>query len=75
MVDGSDDIEFEFAIGRGEKDARVNLNLFDAGTIECFEGADDASFLAGTGWAIDEKVREVTRLCLRMLIQSLIVIV
>lgn len=67
MVDRCDDIEFDFFVGRGEEDARVDLDLFDTGAVESFKGADDASFLAGAGWAIDEEMRKVSRLCLHTL--------
>lgn len=64
MVHGGDDVEFEFAVRGGEKDARVDFDLFDAGTIEGFEGRDDAGFFAGAGGAVNEEVGEIARLCL-----------
>ena len=59
VVDGGDDVEFEFAVRGRLEDARVNFDLFDAGAVEGAEGGDYASLFAGAGGAIDEKVREV----------------
>lgn len=64
VVNGSYNIEFEFAIGRRLKDACVNLNLFDTGTVQFFEGCDDSRFLAGAGRSVDEEMGEVAALCL-----------
>jgi hypothetical protein len=46
------------------EDTRVDLDLFHTGTVEFFEGCDNASFLSGTRGAIDEEMWEVTALCL-----------
>lgn len=64
MVDGSDDVEFEFAVAAGLENAGVNFDLFDAGAVELPEGGEDAGFLAGAGGTVDEEVREVAALCL-----------
>lgn len=62
MVDRGDDVEFELAIGGGLEDACVDLDLFDGGAKELFEGGDDAGFLAGARGAVDKKVRKITTL-------------
>ncbi len=59
MVDGGDDVEFEFAVGGRLKDAGVDFDFFDTGAVEGAEGGDDAGFFAGAGGAVDEEVREV----------------
>jgi hypothetical protein len=64
VVYGSDDVEFEFAVRRGLEYARVDLDLLDTWTVELFQRGDDARFLPGTGRTIDEKMWEVTALCL-----------
>jgi hypothetical protein len=46
------------------EDARVDLDLLDTGAVEFFEGRDDTSLLAGTGWAVDKEMWKVTALCL-----------
>jgi len=38
VVDGRDDVEFEFPVGGGLEDARVDLDLLDAGAVEGAEG-------------------------------------
>lgn len=36
VVDGSDDVEFELAVRCGLENSRVDLDLFDAGSVEFF---------------------------------------
>jgi hypothetical protein len=64
VVYGSDDVEFEFAVRRGLEDARVDFDLLDTRTVELFQRGDYARFLPRAGRAIDEKMWEVTTLCL-----------
>jgi hypothetical protein len=64
VVYGCYNVEFEFAIGSGLENARVDLDLFDTRAIEFFEGCDDASLFAGTGWTVYEEMWEVAALCL-----------
>ena len=66
VVNRSDDVEFEFAVGGGEEDAGVDFYLLDAGAVEGFQRADDACLLSGAGWAIDEEMGKVAGLCLGM---------
>lgn len=47
VVDGRDDVEFDFAVGGGLEDAGVYFNLFDAGSVELLQGGDDAGLFAG----------------------------
>jgi hypothetical protein len=46
------------------KDAGIDFDFLDAGTVEFFEGCYDAGFLTSAGGSVDEEVREVARLCL-----------
>jgi hypothetical protein len=46
VIDGCDNIEFEFPVRRSLEDACVDFDLFDSGAIEFFERRDDARFLA-----------------------------
>jgi hypothetical protein len=62
VVGGGDDVELELAVGAGEEDARVDLDLFDGGAEQRFEGADGARLLAGAGGAVDEQMWEVAGL-------------
>jgi hypothetical protein len=39
------DVELEFPVGGGLEDSRIDLDLFDAGTIELFESSDNAGLL------------------------------
>jgi len=54
MVDGGDNVEFEFTVRGSLEDTRVNLDLFDTGTVELFESGNDARLLACTRRAVDE---------------------
>jgi hypothetical protein len=47
------------------EDAGVDLDLFDAGAVELFQGCDDAGFLSCTRRAVDEEMGEVPALSLR----------
>jgi hypothetical protein len=49
------------------ENARIDLDLFDTGTIEFLEGCDNASLFAGTGWTVDKEMWEITALCLQEL--------
>lgn len=62
MIHGCDNVEFEFAVRGCLENARINLDLLNAGTVELAEGGDNAGFLAGTGWSVDEEVGEVAAL-------------
>lgn len=62
VVHGGDDVEFDFAVGGGLEDARVDLDLFNAGTVELLEGGDDTGLFAGAGRAVDQQVGEVAGL-------------
>ena len=64
VVDGGDDVEFEFAAGGGLEDAGVDFDLFGAGAVEGAKGGEDAGLLAGAGRTVEEKVWEVGRGCL-----------
>lgn len=46
------------------EDARIDLDLLNAGPKELFQGCDDACFLAGTGRTVYKQVREIAALCL-----------
>ena len=46
------------------EDARIDFYLLDTGTVEFFQGCDDAGFFAGARGPIDEEVGEVAGLCL-----------
>jgi hypothetical protein len=46
------------------KDAGIDFDFFDTGTVEFFEGGYDASLLASAGGSVDQEVRKVPRLCL-----------
>jgi hypothetical protein len=67
VINGGYDVELELAIRRSLEDARIDLDLFDAGPIELFESRDDAGLLACTGGAIDKEMWEVAALCLQLL--------
>jgi hypothetical protein len=67
VVHGSDNIEFELAVGAGLEDSRVDFDFLDAGPVELLEGCDNAGFLTGARGAVDEEVWEVAGLCLRWL--------
>lgn len=62
VVDGGDDVEFDFAVGGGLEDARVDFDLFDAGAVELLEGGDDTGLFAGAGRTVDQQVGEVAGL-------------
>jgi hypothetical protein len=53
VVDGRDNVEFKLAVGRSSEDACVNLDLFDARTVELAKGSDYAGFLACAGGPVD----------------------
>ena len=46
------------------EDSRVDLDLFNAGAVELFERRYDAGFLACARGTVDEKMGEVSGLCL-----------
>lgn len=68
MVYGGYDVEFELAVRGGLEDARVDLDLFDTGAVELFEGSDNAGLFASARGAIDEEMWEVAALCLRKVV-------
>ena len=47
MIDGSDDVEFEFAVGGCLEDTGVDFDLLDARAVEGAEGGDNAGLFAG----------------------------
>lgn len=53
VIDGCDDVEFEFAVRGRLEDSRVDFDLLDAGAVEGAEGGDDTGFLAGARGAVD----------------------
>ncbi len=67
MVDGSDDVEFQFSVRGCLEHAGINFNLFDAWAVEFFQGCDDAGFLPGARGPVYEEMREITALCLQNL--------
>ena len=62
MVDGCYDVELEFPVGGGLEDSRVNLDFFNARSIELLERGDNASFLPSPRRPVDEEVGEVSAL-------------
>lgn len=66
VVDRGDDIELQFAIGGGLKDARVDLDLLNPRTVELFECCDYPSLLASSRRTVDQEVREISTLCLQL---------
>ena len=64
MVYGCNDVEFELAVRGCLKDTGVDLYLLDTRAVELFERCNDTRLLACTRRSIDEKMREVTTLCL-----------
>lgn len=53
MIDRCDDVEFELAVRGGLEDARVDLDLFDAGAVQFAQGGDDAGLFAGAGGSVN----------------------
>lgn len=53
VIDGGDDVEFNFAVGGGLEDSGVDFDFLDAGPVEFFEGGDDAGFFPGAGGTVD----------------------
>ena len=64
MVVGRHDVELEFAVARCLEDSTVDLYLFHTRTVECAESSCDSCFFARAGRSIDQKMREVSALCL-----------
>jgi hypothetical protein len=62
VVDGGDDVEFEFAVAGRLEDARVDLDLLDSGAVQFFERGYDASLLSCSGGSVDKEMREVVAL-------------
>lgn len=52
VVDRGYDVEFQFAARRRLEDARVDLDLLDAGSEKFFEGGHYSRLFASAGWAI-----------------------
>jgi hypothetical protein len=69
VVHGGYDIKLELAICSGLEDTRVDFDLFDTGTVEFFEGCDDASLLTGARGTVDEEMWEIAALGLRTIIR------
>ena len=59
MVDRGNDIEFKLAVGGRLKDSRVDLDLFNPGTVESAKGSYYPCFLAGAAGTIDKEVGKV----------------
>lgn len=64
VVNGCDNIEFEFTVRGGLEDASINLDFLDSWAVEFFEGCDYTCLLACTRRAIDKEMGEITALCL-----------
>lgn len=65
MINGGNDVKFQFAVRRRLEDARVDFDLFDTRTVELFEGCDNPRLLASAGGTINEEMREVAALRLK----------
>lgn len=65
VIDRSDDVELELAVGRGLEDAGVDFDLVGAGAVEFAKKGDDTRFLACSRGSIDEEVREVAAVSLK----------
>jgi len=64
VVDGGNNVEFEFTVRGGLEDTRIDLDLLDTGTVEFFESGNNARFLACTRRAVYEEMWKVPALCL-----------
>jgi hypothetical protein len=70
VVYGCDDVEFELAVRGCLEDTGVDLDLLDTRAVEFFERCYDTRLLACTRRSIDQKMREVTALCLDCCVSS-----
>lgn len=62
MIDGSDNVEFEFTVRGGLEDTCINLDLFDTRAVEFFESCNNARLLACAGRPVHEEMWEVAAL-------------
>ena len=65
MVYRGDDVEFELAVASCLENARVDFDLFDSRSIQFLECRYNSSLFACTRGAINQKMREISTLCLR----------
>ena len=65
MVEGSDNVEFKFAVRGGLEDARIDFNLFDTGAVEFFERRNNARLLACARGTVYKEMWEIAALCLQ----------
>ena len=70
VVYGCDDVEFELAVRGRLEDAGVDLDLLDTRAVEFFERCNDTRLLACPRRSIDQKMGEVTALCLDCCVSS-----
>ena len=61
VIDGGDDVEFEFTVTRRLKDPSINFDLFYPWSVEGSEGCEDTGLLASAGGAVEEEMWEVSR--------------
>lgn len=62
VVNGSDDVKLELAVGRGLEHSSIDLDLLDTRTVKLLQSSYDTGLLSSARGAVYEEVREVAAL-------------